>query len=91
MNFIKKLVGAPVSRNSASGDIVLGYGQHELTIEMDKTPCQVQLSMKSPCDATPVCHADVNKVGVTILDNGFILYADIQTNTCCVTWTCEVM
>ena len=77
-------------QNSASGEIVVGFGQHEVTINMDKTPCKVSLSITSPCDSTPVCHGDVNKIGVTIQETGFILYADIKTNTCCVNWHCDV-
>jgi hypothetical protein len=76
--------------NSSSGDIVLGYGQYEITINLDNTPCKVSLSITSPCDSTPVCHGDVNKIGVTRADTGFVLYADIKTNTCCIEWNCYV-
>lgn len=77
-------------RNSSNGDIVLGYGQHEISIKMDNTPCKVSLNLKTPCDSTVVCQGDINKIGVTISDNGFILYADIKTNTCCVEWACDI-
>jgi hypothetical protein len=76
--------------NSSSGEIVLGFGQHEVNIQMDSTPCKVSLSMRTPCASTPVCHGDINKIGVTILENGFVLYADIRTNSCCVEWVCDV-
>ncbi len=77
-------------RHSASGDIVLGFGQHEINIDMDGKPCRVTLSLKEPCNSTPVCHGDVNKIGFTIRDDGFILYADIRTNTCCIEWHCDI-
>lgn len=91
MNFLKLLANKEKSkkRHSSSGDIVLGFGQHEVVIKMDSTPCKVALSLKTPCNGTPVCHGDVNKIRVTILENGFVLYADIKTNTCCVEWTCD--
>ncbi len=79
-----------VSMNNSSGDIVLGYGQHEISITMDKTPCKVSLNISSPCDSATICQGDINKIGVTILETGFVLYADIKTNTCCVEWACDV-
>jgi len=92
IGFLKKLMegtSKTKKRNSSSGDIVLGFGQHEIVIKMENTPCKVALSLRTPCDGTPVCQGDINKIGVTILENGFILYADIKTNTCCVEWVCE--
>lgn len=83
-----KKVNETLVSQTADGEVVLGYGQHEIKIELDNTPCRVSLSITSPCDATPVCHGDVNKIGVTILDDGFVLYADIKTNTCCIEWEC---
>lgn len=76
--------------NSSSGDIILGFGQHEVIITLDETPCTVSMSITTPCDATPVCHGSINKIKVTILEVGFILHADIRTNSCCVEWECEV-
>lgn len=90
-DFLKKLIPEKktTERNSSSGDIVLGYGQYEVVIKMDNTPCKVSLSMKLPGDGMPVCQSDINKIGFTILENGFVLYADIKTNTCFVEWNCE--
>ena len=86
----KIFTGGAAKSNSSNGDIILGYGKHEVVIKMDQTPCKVSLSITSPCDSTPVCHGDVNRIGVTILDVGFILHADIRTNTCCIEWQCNV-
>ena len=79
-----------ITTKAANGDIVLGYGQHEINILMDKTPCHVFLKISEPCDSTPVCHGDVNKISFTIFDNGFTLYANIRTNSCCIEWTCNI-
>ena len=74
---------------SASGEILLGYGLHEIKIVIDNKPCTVFLGIEDPTGGVAVCHGNVNKIGVRILDDGFILYADIQTNTALVKWTCE--
>ena len=90
IRFFNWLVGREIMPRPASGDIVLGFGQHEIKIEMDGTPCRVTLSLREPCHSRPVCHGDVNKIGFTIMDNGFVLYADIKTNTCCIEWHCDL-
>ena len=76
-------------KNTTNGDITLGFGLHEITITVGKRPCKVYFCIKDPCDGTCTCHGDINKLGITITDCGFILYADIKTNTCCIEWSCE--
>lgn len=89
-NFFRSLFGMTKPKiNSSSGNIILGYGQHEIVIKTDNIPCKVSLNITQPCDSTPVCHGDINKIGVTILDIGFVLHADIKTNTCCIEWHCD--
>lgn len=92
MNFFKNFWGCkPGHAHSSKGDIVLGFGQHEVIIKLENTPCKVSLCIATPCDSVPVCHGDINKIGVTILENGFVLHADIKTNTCCVEWHCDIL
>jgi hypothetical protein len=76
---------------TTSGDILLGFGLHEITISLDHKPCTVFLSVQDPADSMAVCHGGINKIGFTILDDGFILYADIQSNTSFIKWTCELV
>lgn len=76
---------------TSSGDILLGFGLHEITISLDHKPCTVFLSVQDPADSMAVCHGGINKIGFTILDDGFILYADIQSNTSFIKWTCELI
>lgn len=85
---VKKTNTLPVG-SSASGEILLGFGLHEIKIVMDNRPCTVFLGIEDPTGGIGVCHGNVNKIGVKILDDGFVLYADIQTNTALVKWTCE--
>jgi hypothetical protein len=72
-----------------NGDILLGFGLHEVTIDVGRRPCKVFFSIKDPADGHSVCHGSVNKVGLTINDVGFIIYADINTNSCFIEWTCD--
>jgi hypothetical protein len=73
----------------ASGDILLGYGLHEVKIITKGKPCTVFLSIEDPTGGIAVCHGNVNKIGVNVLDDGFVLYADIQSNTAFIKWNCE--
>jgi hypothetical protein len=74
---------------TTTGEVLLGYGVHEIDINTDGEPCRVYFSIKDPSDGCCVCHGDVNKIGITIGASGFILYADIKTNCCLVDWRCE--
>jgi len=78
-----------MSGKTNSGEILLGFGLHEITISLNGKPCMVFLSVQDPADSMVVCHGGVNKIGFTILDDGFVLYADIQSNTSLVKWTCN--
>jgi hypothetical protein len=93
MDFLKKLRNKCEShhKSMSTGDIVLGYGLHEIKIAVEKHPTNIAMSIQDPCDGCPVCHGDINKIGVTILDNGFVIYADIRTNTACIQWACELV
>jgi hypothetical protein len=86
MKFVSDGIG---TGHFASGDILLGYGQHEIKIVTNGKPCKVTLSIEDPTGGIAVCHGNVNKIGVNILNNGFVLYADIQSNTALVKWNCE--
>lgn len=72
-----------------SGSLVLGYGHHEVTVTTSFTPSNVSLSLGKRCEATTVCQGDVTMLGYVIQPTGFVLYADIKTNTCEVLWTVE--
>lgn len=86
--YIMGLTGCCCTK-STCGEISLGYGVHEIEIDVDGTPCRVYFSVRDPAEGCCVCHGDVNKIGITIGANGFIIYADIKTNTCSVEWKCE--
>lgn len=90
MGFFSKLFGCHHKcKKTTSGDIILGCGLHEITIKVCQKPCKVFFCIKDPYECICTCHGDINKIGITITEEGFVLYADIKTNTCLVEWTCE--
>ena len=71
------------------GEIILGFGVHEIEIDVPGSPCKVSFEIDDSADGCCVCHGGANKIGITIGNNGFIINADIQTNSCLVKWRCE--
>jgi hypothetical protein len=69
------------------GDVSLGYGCHEITVKTACGPKDICLSTNNDTCDTPVCQGDVNMVGYSLLPDGFVLYADIKSNTCVVSWS----
>jgi hypothetical protein len=53
------------------------------------TPKDVMVSANIQVGDTPVCQGDINMVGCAIKADGFVLYADIKTNTAEICWTVE--
>lgn len=72
-----------------SGNIVLGFGVHEIAINVKGMPCKVNFNIEDPMDGHCVCHGDTNKIGITIGKCGFVIHADIKTNTCLIEWCCD--
>jgi len=85
------LFGCHCQNKSAKGTLILGYGRHEVALELDGTPVRVHFSMSLPKDdSVSVCGCtDVNKVGVNVKPDGFLVYADIRTTVCTIEWACD--
>lgn len=67
------------------GCIELNHGSHAIEIDTCHRPRCVWLTViERGC--LPVCHGNLDKVGVQIMPNGFILHADIQSNKAKVKW-----
>ena len=71
-----------------SGDIILGCGTHEIKIDTDESPCHISLRLTNHDGCVPVCHGEVNKVEFRTTCDGFLILADIRTNTCSIKWSC---
>lgn len=70
-----------IRRKFIRGEIALGYGKHELNIELPEH-CQItKLYLAIESLGMPVCVGALDSVGATVLsDNSFTIYADIKHN-----------
>lgn len=73
------------------GNINLSYGQHEVFIAV---PCLEHIEIARiylSCDGIgdPVCQGDVDCCGHTMVDGGFVIYADIKHNISNIYWIIE--
>jgi hypothetical protein len=75
--------------DSARGCMVLANGHHEVTVRTLDKPKKVYLTTNSDSANTPVCQGAIDMVGCTLTDDGFVLYADIRSNTAQVCWAVE--
>ncbi len=64
--------------------ILLPFGDHVITVKLDVKPAVVYVSITD--DGNPVCGGEVSTAGVTLLDDGFVLYAKIKTDHGVVRW-----
>ena len=74
-------------KKTLSGEIVMGFGCYEIEIKVPGEPCRVCFDIED--DGNCVCHNTVNKIGITVGKYGFVIHANINTNTCSIKWHCE--
>jgi hypothetical protein len=72
-----------------SGEIVLSHGHHTLNVPTCARGRRIWLSIDEPTHAIPVCYGDINTIGAKITSDGFMICADIKTDTCIVQWFLE--
>lgn len=80
----------PFLRRFDEGRIFLTAGVHAYKIPTRAMPVQVWVSEESTGNL-PVCVGGYNQFGVELADDGFILHADIQSDTASVTWQADVL
>lgn len=71
-------------RTFDEGQAFLPTGTHVHKIATRGKPTQVWTSEVS--DGVPVCQGNVNFYGVTLLEDGFVLYAEINTDSTSIQW-----
>lgn len=90
---ITKVLGAALAaifgKRYEHGSIVLSHGKHEVEIETKDVPDRVWISFERSGEV-PVCHGDVDKIGVHAHDDGFLIYADIHSTSCNLRWFTSV-
>ena len=69
------------------GEILLGFGCHEIEFKVPGQPCKVCFDIED--DGCCVCHGAINKINIMVGKCGFVIHADINTNTCLIRWHCE--
>lgn len=70
---------------SESDILYLDRGQHEVQIVTQQPVRSVWFSFDDSL-GLPVCQGNVDKIGVTILENGFVIYGDINSNSRGIRW-----
>lgn len=65
--------------------IHLPFGDHVITVKLDAKPQEVFVSLDAE-GGMPVCGGDVSTAGVTVLDDGFVLYAHVKSDHVVVRW-----
>lgn len=76
-------------KNSPKGELILGFGKHEISIKLENIPCTVTMNLKAGDVASCGNNGETSKIDVVINSHGFLLIADIKTNTCLVEWACN--
>ncbi len=71
-------------RGSENGYAIFTYGKHEARVTTWCTPSKVFVSVLD--SDIQVCASEISAAGVQIVDNGFILYADVKSSAACLEW-----
>jgi hypothetical protein len=67
------------------GSIFLNAGNHAIEIKTKHKPEEVWVSIRD-AGFMQVCQGDLDKVGYTVSDGGFILYADVVSDSVIIDW-----
>jgi hypothetical protein len=67
------------------GRIFLSHGRYEYKFATRKRPTLVWIA-EVDSGNVPVCHGSVNTFGVELLDDGFVLIADVQAENTEILW-----
>lgn len=68
-----------------NGRVFLSHGKYEYKFETKKPPILVWVAEKEAGNL-PVCNGGVNTFGVRLLDDGFVLVADVASDTTEILW-----
>jgi hypothetical protein len=72
------------------GELLLSYGKTVITVPTKFQGNSIWLNTEEPEDSIHVCCGEVNSIGAEIIENGFVIYADIKTDKCLVQWFLEM-
>jgi hypothetical protein len=80
-NYFKKLFGL---KDFTRGGMALSSGWHEIFVPTSCKPASVMLT--STDYDTPCCGGTICLYATCLLPDGFILYADVRTDSCEIEW-----
>jgi len=66
-------------------EVTVDTGNQEITVNLPGKPLRVWFSLGDDC-CPPVCQGNVDKAGATLLDNGFVIYAEITSTMRIIKW-----
>jgi hypothetical protein len=64
--------------------LLLPFGDHVINVRLEKPAKEVYVSVHD--EGGPVCGGEISTVGVTLLDDGFVLYVHCKSDSCLVKW-----
>jgi hypothetical protein len=79
-NFFKEYLFA--MHQFQKGTIVLPHGQNEIFVPTEPGKQVTQVYLSSGEKGVPVCVGDVDLMSALVVDEGFIIYADIKSEYC---------
>jgi hypothetical protein len=75
---------------SVDGSIVLGTGVQQVEIQLPyPNPRRIFISAQEPVDDIPTCIGTLNWVSARLLRRSFIVFAEVKTNSCEVSYIVE--
>lgn len=75
---------------SIDGTITLAAGKQEISVSTYlRDPKRVFVSVEEPSDAVTTCVGDLNFVAARVVENGFVIYADIKSDSCDISYFVE--
>jgi hypothetical protein len=75
---------------TVTGSITLAAGNYELSVPTEfPNPINVFLSISEPPNGITTCIGDLNWVAATLAENGFVLYANIASNSCDISYVVQ--
>lgn len=87
LGHVLDVIGCDGGQDRTDG-IELPFGDHVITVKLDVNPREVYVSLADL--GSSVCGADISTAGVTLLDDGFVLYAHIKSEQSLLKWLVKV-
>lgn len=72
------------------GYVQLGYGRHEIEIQIDSKVCPINVFLNCRDQYAPVCAGQISMASANLTsNNSFIIHANIESQSCLIEWLVE--